>query len=51
MMWRLPVPRLDEQSEALISEMVENACSKFDRALEAEDEAQQLLESTIEEAA
>jgi hypothetical protein len=27
MMWRFPIPRLDKQSEALISEMVENACS------------------------
>jgi hypothetical protein len=51
MMWRFPIPRLDEQSEALISEMVENACSKFDRALGAEDEAQQILEAVIEEAA
>jgi type I restriction enzyme S subunit len=51
MMWRFPVPRLDEQSEVLISEMVENACGRFDRALEAEDEAQQILESAIEEAA
>jgi type I restriction enzyme S subunit len=51
MMWRFPIPRLDEQSEGLISGMVENACSKFDRALEAEDEAQQILESAIEEAA
>ena len=51
MMWRFPIPRLDEGAEVLISDMVEEACSKFDRALNAEDEAQHLLESAIEEAA
>ena len=50
MMWRFPIPRLDERAEVLISDMVEEASSKFDRALDAEDEAQQLLESAIEEA-
>jgi hypothetical protein len=50
MMWRFPIPRLDERAEVLISDIVEEASSKFDRALDAEDEAQQLLESAIEEA-
>jgi hypothetical protein len=51
MMKRFPIPRLDDEEEAAIAEMVDRASALYDQALSSEDEARSLVERTIEEAA
>jgi type I restriction enzyme S subunit len=47
MMWNLPIPRLAEEEEKRIGEMVDAAAKKYDVAMAAEDEALKLLEQAI----
>jgi hypothetical protein len=49
-MARFPIPRLAKSSEEEIAEMVDEACALYDRALDAEDEARDLVERAIEAA-
>jgi type I restriction enzyme S subunit len=50
MMWRLPIPRLRGPQEEEIHATVLKAVTSFDRALDLQDEASQVLEQAIEEA-
>ena len=47
MMYRLPIPRLDEVREKEIGALVARACVLYDQGLDAEDHARSLVEEAI----
>jgi type I restriction enzyme S subunit len=47
MMRRLPIPRFDPKREEEIGELVNTGCDLYDRALESEDRARELVEGKI----
>lgn len=51
MMWNLPVPRLAEELEVQIANLVHEAADNYDLALAEEDEARALVERFLREAA
>ncbi len=50
MMWRFPIPRIDNTEEEAIATLIDEAATCFDHALEAEDKARRFVEQAIEEA-
>ncbi|MEM8502400.1 MAG: restriction endonuclease subunit S [Cyanobacteria bacterium P01_D01_bin.1] len=50
MMWRLPIPRLDADTEEDIASLVDRAAASYDQALADNNRAQILLEKAMREA-
>ncbi|WP_432782477.1 hypothetical protein WJ803_04240 [Pseudomonas veronii] len=47
MMYRLPIPRLDDEKEREIAALVDRGCQLYDRGLDSEDQARSLIEEQI----